>query len=68
MPLFSKGDPDPEPGDHLNEDEGEEEAVLQAVAAPAGCAIGGAVKRNAAATDRGSIDGRRWTEEIGIED
>ena len=38
--LFSKGDPYPEPGYHLDEDEGKEDSVLEAIAAPAGRRVG----------------------------
>lgn len=33
--LLTKGDPDPEPANHLNEYEREEDSVLKRVAAPA---------------------------------
>lgn len=34
LPLLAQGEPHPEPGDHLEEEEGEGDPVLEGVAAP----------------------------------
>ena len=40
-PLFSQGDPDPEPADHLDKDKGEENTVFEGISTPARGAIAG---------------------------
>lgn len=69
--LLAQGDPDPEPSHHLDEHEGEEKAVLEAVAAPASGEVGRVVRARVGevAARRGrAVDGRRGAEEEDVGD
>lgn len=71
--LLAQRDPGPQPADHLDEYEGEEDAVLEEVAAPrGGCvrgapAVGGGRGGPAAGGGVGAVEGRGGAEEEGVE-
>lgn len=72
VPLLSEGGPDPEPGDHFEEEECEDDPVLEVVAAPGRgdvvWIIGGWVGKAAARGRRGGLVGRGGrAEEEGVE-
>lgn len=72
--LLAERDPDPKPADHLDKHEGEEDAVLEAVTAPAGGPVAGRrmgvggwvcqVRRRRG----GAVERRRGGEEEGVEE
>lgn len=72
LPLLAQGDPDPEPADDLDEGEGEEDPVLEPVAAPGAGGVarvvhaGGGVGHPPA--DGGGVaeDGARGREDEGV--
>lgn len=72
LPLLAQGDPDPEPADDLDEGKGEEDPVLEAVAAPGAGGVarvvhaGGGVGHPPA--DGGGVaeDGARGREDEGV--
>lgn len=72
LPLLAQGDPDPEPADDLDEGEGEEDPVLEAVAAPGAGGVarvvhaGGWVGHPPADGGRVAEDGARGREDEGV--
>lgn len=72
LPLLAQGDPDPEPADNLDEGEGEEDPVLEAVAAPGAGGVarvvhaGGGVGHPAAHGGGVAEDGARGREDEGV--
>lgn len=72
LPLLAQGDPDPEPADDLDEGEGEEDPVLEPVAAPGAGGVarvvhaGGGVGHPPADGGRVAEDGARGREDEGV--
>lgn len=69
VPFLPEGDPHPEPRDHLDEYKGEEDPVLETVAAPGGGVVGGIVSAgvgDAAAGGAGRVEGRRRARQEGV--
>ena len=71
--FLAERNPNPEPGDHLDEHKGEEDAVLEVVTAPRGRGIGRVVRVRGgmvgeAVARRRVVQGRGGTEQEGVDE